>query len=76
MYDDSNSMITGDSFDDQGSWVVEIGINDESGNRGITVVEGDTFEFADATWRVDKVYEPSTNTRGLVAELTRITGSH
>lgn len=66
--------VIGDSLvNEQGQWVVELDLIEQSGKRGIDVVEGDEFEFAGGTWRVAKVYEPTTAPRGAVAELVRVT---
>jgi hypothetical protein len=65
--------IAGDSYvDDQGRWIVELGLMDEEGSRDLKLIEGDTFDFVGRTWKVSKVYEPSIAERGPVAKLTRV----
>lgn len=62
----------GSWIDEQGRWVLGLGLSERSGSRDIDLLEGDEFEFAGATWKVTKVYEPTTATRGAVAELVRV----
>lgn len=73
VHDDYGSVVVGDSrLDDQGRWIVGLGIHDAGGDRDVDVQEGDTFEFAGAMWKVTQVREPTTATRGRVATLTKV----
>jgi hypothetical protein len=58
--------------DEQGRKVVQLSIHDDAGDQFVTLFEGETFEFAGATWQVTTIAEPSTDTRGDVATLTRV----
>lgn len=51
---------------------VRIGLEDSQGGRDLEVAEGSTFEFSGSTWRVAKVYEPSIDPRGPVAEFVKV----
>lgn len=69
----SGAFIAGDSYlDDQGRLEVRLAIDDDAGERDIRHHEGDTFEFAGATWRVTKIFEPMAAGRSSVATLSRI----
>ncbi|MBM7783333.1 hypothetical protein [Tenggerimyces flavus] len=56
--------------DESGRRVLQLGLGDESGDRDVSVVEGDTFEFAGATWKVSSVYEPAAGDR--LARVVRV----
>lgn len=60
--------------DEQGRKVVQLSIHDNAGDQFIALHEGETFEFAGATWEVTTIDEPTTATRGRVATLTRVGG--
>lgn len=48
--------VTGNSRTDaEGRAVLRLGLSEESGTRDFEVNEGDTVEFAGATWRVTKI---------------------
>ena len=67
-------QVAGDSWiDEQGRWTLGLGLDEARGARDIDLLEGDEFEFVGGTWRVAKVYEPTTAPRGAVAELVRVT---
>ena len=66
--------VTGSSRTDaEGRAILRLGLSEASGTRDIEVNEGDTIEFAGATWRVTKINthrpQPSTDA------LTERTGS-
>lgn len=72
---DGNQGLGGDSgLDGQGRRVVQLSIHDNAGDQFIALHEGETFEFAGATWEVTTIDEPTTATRGRVATLTRVGG--
>jgi Family of unknown function (DUF6406) len=67
------AFIAGDSYlDDQGRVDVRLMINDDAGERDTQCHEGDTFEFAGATWQVTKAFDPDLATRSHVATLSLI----
>jgi hypothetical protein len=66
-------VISGDSYlDDQNRLEVRLAISDDAGERYIRRHEGDTFELADATWRVTKVFEQSLSGRSRVATISKV----
>jgi hypothetical protein len=67
------AVIGGSSYlDDQGRLEVRLAIKDAAGERSIRRHEGDTFEFAGATWRVTKVFEAYAGGRPRVATLSKV----
>jgi hypothetical protein len=67
------AFIGGDSYlDEQGRLEVDLTVGDDVGERDIRHHEGDIFEFAGATWRVAKIFEPSLGGRSRVATLSKI----
>ncbi|MFC7623647.1 hypothetical protein [Microlunatus sp. GCM10028923] len=76
--------VTGSSrTHDDGRPLLRLGLSEESGARDLEVGEGDTFDFAGATWQVTKVnatrsqasndaLTERTGGAGTVATLTRI----
>ncbi len=67
--------IAGHSYvDEQGRWALQLQISDGGRAQLISVFEGDSVEFAGATWTVSEVVEPTTTERGPVATLTRVGG--
>lgn len=71
-----NALVAGHSLvDDEGRWILQLGLEDSTGERQLELMEGDSFEFAGGTWRVAKVYEPNTRPRGVVAKLERVADS-
>ncbi|MBF6332354.1 hypothetical protein [Nocardia transvalensis] len=62
----------GSAVDDQGRWVVRLSVGSGPDSLFIDVVEGDTFQFEGDTWKVTKVFEPSTHTRGAVATISKV----
>jgi gamma-glutamylcysteine synthetase len=69
---DDVAGLGGDShIDDQGRWVAQLDVVDGDGGRMISLLEGDTFELAGATWQVSTIYEPRVDRRH-VATLTRV----
>ncbi len=70
---DTEQGLGGDSgFDRQGRKVVQLSIHDNAGDQFIMLGEGETFDFAGATWEVTTIEEPTTRTRGKVATLRRV----
>ncbi|MCO6009255.1 hypothetical protein NE236_30220 [Actinoallomurus purpureus] len=70
---EGGTVIGGSSYlDDQGRLEVRLAIKDDAGERRIRHHEGDTFEFAGATWRVTKVFEAYPGGRPRVATLSKI----
>jgi hypothetical protein len=59
-------------LDDQGRLKVDMTVNDNAGERDIQCHEGDSFEFAGATWQVTKIFETYTDGRPHVATLSRV----
>jgi hypothetical protein len=67
------AVIGGSTYlDDQDRLEVRLAIKDDSGERSIRRHEGDTFEFAGATWQVTEVFEAYTGGRPRVATLSKI----
>jgi hypothetical protein len=67
-----DAYVAGHSYvDDQGRWILQLGLGDGGGDRELNVVEGDTVEFAGATWKVATVNEPSADATEL-ATLARV----
>jgi Family of unknown function (DUF6406) len=67
------AVIGGSSYlDDQGHLEADLAIKDNAGERDIRCHEGDTFEFAGATWKVTKIFEAYVSGRPRVATLSRI----
>jgi hypothetical protein len=67
------TFIGGDSYlDEQGRLEVDLTVEDDVGERDIRHHEGDIFEFAGATWRVAKIFEPSLDGRSRVATLSKV----
>jgi hypothetical protein len=67
------TVIGGNSYlDDQGRLEVRLAIKDAAGERDIRCHEGDTFEFAGATWQVTRVFEPTLSGRSRVATLSKV----
>jgi hypothetical protein len=66
-------FIGGSSYlDDQGRLEVDRTLDDQAGERDIQCHEGDTFEFAGATWRVTTVFEAYVGGRPRVATLSKL----
>jgi hypothetical protein len=67
------AVIGGSSYlDDQGRLEVRLAIKDDTGERRIQRHEGDTFEFAGATWQVTKIFEAYMGGRPRVATLSKV----
>jgi hypothetical protein len=67
------AVIGGSSYgDDQGRLEVRLAIKDGAGERSIRCHEGDTFEFAGATWRVTEVFHASVGGRSRVATISKV----
>jgi Family of unknown function (DUF6406) len=69
----AGAVIGGSSYlDDQGRLEVRLAIKDDTGERRIQRHEGDTFEFAGATWKVTKIFEAYVGGRPRVATLSKV----
>jgi hypothetical protein len=67
------AVIGGSSYlDDRAAWRSVWPSRNDAGEHGIRRHEGDTFEFAGATWRVTKVFEPSLGGRSRVTTLSKV----
>ncbi len=66
-----DAYVAGHSYvDENGRWVLQLGLGDGAGDREVSVVKGDTFEFVGATWKVATVYEPAAGDE--VASVVRV----
>jgi Family of unknown function (DUF6406) len=66
-------VIGGSSYlDDQGRPEVRLSLKDDTGERRIRRHQGDTFEFAGATWRVTEIFEAYVGGRPRVATLSKV----
>ena len=73
LYRVGSASMAGHTYvDEQGRWIVRISSVDDAGKHEIHIREGETLKFVGATWKLTKVYEPTTATRGPVATLTRV----
>ena len=70
---EGGAVIGGSSYlDDQGRLEVRLAIKDAAGERTVRGHEGDTFDFAGATWQVTKVFEAHAGGRPRVATLSKL----
>lgn len=67
------TFVAGDSYlDEQGRLELDLTIVDDAGERDVRCHEGDTFEFAGASWKVTEISAPSMGGRARLASLSRV----